>query len=234
MPTGCSPPSSRRDCCGGGDRDHTVRELGGWVRATVKRAAQPARRGTTRPAGRAGAGGRRRGVPNAGNGDHHAPRAGRAGGRGAPVPGRAGGNRGLPGGPGRGGRDPGRDRRRRPRSGGSVDRDRRQRRGEADPGSRTSDRRLASARCTSSAMYPASSAHSSRGRWWPMPSKITSFAPGMAAAVARPPLMSLILSSVPCLTSVGTRSSRKRSVRSPEATTATAWRSMPTGSWPRS
>ena len=40
---------------------------------------------------------------------------------------------------------------------------------------------------------------SSRGRLWPMPSNTTSSAPGMAAAVAWPPLTSHILSSDPCL-----------------------------------
>src|SRR6266540_1798271 len=55
-----------------------------------------------------------------------------------------------------------------------------------------------------------------------MPSITTSSAPGIAAAVARPPLTSITRSSVPWITSVGTVSERSREVRSPDASTATA------------
>jgi hypothetical protein len=48
-----------------------------------------------------------------------------------------------------------------------------------------------------------------------MPSKITNSAPGMAAAVAGPPLTSHMTSSALCSTRVGTRSDRSRAVRSP-------------------
>lgn len=56
----------------------------------------------------------------------------------------------------------------------------------------------------------------------------------MAAAVAWPPLTSHIESFAPWITSAGTRRVRSRSVRSPEARAATAWRVIPTGSWARS
>src|SRR5438128_654880 len=48
-------------------------------------------------------------------------------------------------------------------------------------------------------------AHSSRGRSWPMPGKVTSFAPGIAAAVAPPPTGRISGSASPCSTSVDTR-----------------------------
>src|SRR5439155_1521837 len=64
--------------------------------------------------------------------------------------------------------------------------------------------RAASARATCAPIRSASSGHSSRGRSWPMPSRTTSSAPGMAAAVARPPLTSMSGSPAPWITSVRT------------------------------
>jgi hypothetical protein len=62
-----------------------------------------------------------------------------------------------------------------------------------------------------------------------MPSMTTSSAPGMAAAVARPPLTPIMRSLSPWMTRAGTRTDRSRAVRSPEATAATCWRMAPAG-----
>ena len=94
--------------------------------------------------------------------------------------------------------------------------------------------RPASARWTSSAMRRAISAHSSRGRSWPIPSNTTSSAPGIAPAVARPPLTSTSGSSAPCSTSVGTETDRSAAVLSPDAAMATSCRPTPIGSLARS
>ena len=56
----------------------------------------------------------------------------------------------------------------------------------------------------------------------PPPAQETVIAPAMASAVARPPLTSHIRSARPWITRVGTSICRSRSVRSPEATDATA------------
>src|ERR1035441_2561009 len=79
-----------------------------------------------------------------------------------------------------------------------------------------------SARHTNSAMRSASWDRKPGGRLCPIPSIRTSSAPGMASAVARPPLTSHMRSARPWITRVGTSRCRRRSVRSPEATDATA------------
>ncbi len=68
-----------------------------------------------------------------------------------------------------------------------------------------------------------------RARSCPMPGITTSFAPGIAAAVASPPETPIRGSSSPWITTVGTRISAKRSVRSPERMIAIVWRTVPLG-----
>ena len=60
-----------------------------------------------------------------------------------------------------------------------------------------------------------------------MPSTSTSSAPGIAAAVARPPDTCTILSARPCTTRLGTRSPRSRGSRSGWVRIATICRSVP-------
>ena len=60
-----------------------------------------------------------------------------------------------------------------------------------------------------------------------MPSTSSSSAPGIAAAVERPPLTWTILSAVPCTTSAGTRRLRSRGVRSGCLRTAIMCRIIP-------
>ena len=67
-----------------------------------------------------------------------------------------------------------------------------------------------------------------------MPSIVTSRAPGIAFAVARPPEGATSLSFVPWMTTVGTRIRARSAVRSPEAMIAASWRPEPAGSCPRS
>src|SRR5690606_7347252 len=88
--------------------------------------------------------------------------------------------------------------------------------------------------CTTSAMASAIRPCRAPGRLCPMPSIIISRAPGIASAVAIPPLGSHILSAEPWITSVGRSSCRRRSVRSPDASEAIPCRAAARGSWPRS
>ena len=67
-----------------------------------------------------------------------------------------------------------------------------------------------------------------------MPSMVTSSAPGMAAAVERPPLTWTILSALPWMTSAGMRRLRSRGVRSPCVRMASIWRTTPLALTPRS
>ena len=67
-----------------------------------------------------------------------------------------------------------------------------------------------------------------------MPSILTSRAPGIAFAVARPPEGLTSLSLVPWMTTVGTREPAQPAVRSPEAMIAASWRPEPAGLRPRS
>ena len=67
-----------------------------------------------------------------------------------------------------------------------------------------------------------------------MPSIVSSRAPGIARAVARPPEGETRRSAVPWMTSVGTRIWRSSFVRLPEAMIAASWRAMPAGLRPRS
>ncbi len=76
--------------------------------------------------------------------------------------------------------------------------------------------------------------HSAGGMSCPIPGTITSRAPGIAAAVARPPDGITSRSSSPWITVVGTRSSRSNGVRSWATTIAPSWRSEPAGWMPRS
>ena len=62
--------------------------------------------------------------------------------------------------------------------------------------------------------------HAPRGRPWPMPGTSTSFACGIARAVARPPDLRTSLSSVPWMTVTGIRSFASRRLRSRSATIA--------------
>ena len=62
-----------------------------------------------------------------------------------------------------------------------------------------------------------------------MPATMTSRAPGMAAAVARPPDGRTILSFVPWITTVGAVMPRSSAVRSPAARIAASWRPAPAG-----
>ena len=64
----------------------------------------------------------------------------------------------------------------------------------------------------------------------PSPRTSTNSAPGMAWAVARPPLTFTSGSSAPCNTSVGTETDRSAAVRSPDAAIAASWRATPAGS----
>jgi hypothetical protein len=67
-----------------------------------------------------------------------------------------------------------------------------------------------------------------------MPSMISSLAPGIAFAVARPPDVATILSRAPWITSVGASIRRSDFVRFPVFTIAPSWRAGPAGLWPRS
>ena len=67
------------------------------------------------------------------------------------------------------------------------------------------------------------------GKSWPIPGIIHSDAPGMAAAVARPPLGSTSGSASPWITSVGTSNSRNPEVRSGDARMAARWRGNAAG-----
>jgi hypothetical protein len=67
-----------------------------------------------------------------------------------------------------------------------------------------------------------------------MPSMVTSRAPGIALAVARPPEGLTRRSLVPWMTTAGTFRPRRRAVRSPEAMIAASWRPEPAGLRPRS
>src|SRR5262245_38122983 len=69
-----------------------------------------------------------------------------------------------------------------------------------------------------------------RGKSCPMPSITTSRAPGTASAVSIPPSTGTSGSFLPWITSVGTRTERRRSLRSPSASTATICRATPLGS----
>ena len=68
----------------------------------------------------------------------------------------------------------------------------------------------------------------------PMPSIISSRAPGIARAVARPPDVGTIRSLLPWMTSVGTVIVRSSGVRSPEWMIAASWRAPAAGFIPRS
>jgi hypothetical protein len=70
---------------------------------------------------------------------------------------------------------------------------------------------------TNAAMRAASWDRKPGGRPCPIPSIRTSSAPGIASAVARPPLTSHRRSARPWITRVGTLRCRRSSVRSPEA-----------------
>ena len=62
-----------------------------------------------------------------------------------------------------------------------------------------------------------------------MPSITSSFAPGIAAAVALPPETSIRGSSTPWITNAGTSNRPSASVRSPDARIATSCRAVPSG-----
>ena len=67
-----------------------------------------------------------------------------------------------------------------------------------------------------------------------MPSRTSNRAPGMDAAVRRPPLMSTRVSASPCMTRAGTPTSDSPWDRLPDASTAISWRPTPAGSKDRS
>ena len=62
-----------------------------------------------------------------------------------------------------------------------------------------------------------------------MPGIVTSFAPGIASAVASPPDFTISGSSSPWITTVGALIERSASVRSPDAMIPASWRRNPTG-----
>src|SRR5258707_9454284 len=76
--------------------------------------------------------------------------------------------------------------------------------------------------------------HIGIGSAWPMPSIISSFAPGIEAAVSLPPSGRTKGSTVPWITSVGALTDASRSLRLPDARIARSCRPTPAGLSPRS
>jgi hypothetical protein len=80
-----------------------------------------------------------------------------------------------------------------------------------------------------SAIASAISSTSASGRSCPMPGKVLSRAPGMCAAVSRPPSTGTSGSASPWITRVGAAIRESRSRRQPSSTIAASWRGMPAG-----
>ena len=97
------------------------------------------------------------------------------------------------------------------------------------PASRSSVRYCAMSQIASNMM-----GHTGRGNApCPTPCSITTFAPGIALAVATPPAGRINASRVPCMTNVGSRNCERRSVLFGAASIAACWRSLPSGSYAR-
>src|ERR1039457_515255 len=76
---------------------------------------------------------------------------------------------------------------------------------------------------------PSTAGHTASGKSCPKPGTMTSSEPGIALAVASPPLGVTRGSASPWMTTVGTVTAPKAAVRSPPAMTAASCRAAPTG-----